>query len=126
MNWLLSYENNVNDKSVTCATNEKQIPEYKQMSLALENSGVELTTNYIKMKLLQEGYNRNPMASYSSENVLVSHYKCRKSTEYNKIERDSLFKTIMMSGGHGDIIYDIITSQVRNLTHICLRREGRD
>jgi hypothetical protein len=60
-------------------------PEYKPMSLALENSGVELTTDYIKIKLLQEGYNPNPKASYSSEKVLVSHYKCRKSTEYNSV-----------------------------------------
>jgi hypothetical protein len=44
-------------------------PEYKPMCLALENSGVELTTDYIKMKLLQEGYNPNPKVSYSSENV---------------------------------------------------------
>jgi hypothetical protein len=57
------------------------------MSLVLENSGVELTTDYIKMKLLQEGYNPNPKASYSSENVLVSQYKCRKSTEYNSEQK---------------------------------------
>jgi hypothetical protein len=62
-------------------------PEYKPMSLALENSGVELTTDYIKMKLLQEGYNLNQKASYSSENVLASHYKCRKSTEYNSEQK---------------------------------------
>jgi hypothetical protein len=60
-------------------------PEYKPMCLALENSGVELTTDYINMKLLQEGYNPNPKASYSSENVLVSHYKCRKRTDYNSV-----------------------------------------
>jgi hypothetical protein len=57
------------------------------MSLALENSVVQLTTDYIKMKVLQKGYNPNPKASYSSENVLVSHYKCRKSTEYNSEQK---------------------------------------
>jgi hypothetical protein len=62
-------------------------PEYKPMSLALEKSGVEFSTDYIKTKLLQEGYNPNPKAPYSSENVLVSHYKCRKSSEYNSEQK---------------------------------------
>ncbi|KAK9737824.1 hypothetical protein QE152_g10391 [Popillia japonica] len=31
--------------------------EYQPMKLALENSGVEITTDYIKTKLLQEEYN---------------------------------------------------------------------
>jgi hypothetical protein len=51
------------------------------MRLAIENSGVELSTNYIKIKLLQEEYNPNPKASYSSDNVLVTNYKWRKSTQ---------------------------------------------
>jgi hypothetical protein len=37
-------------------------PEYKPTSLTLENTGVELTTDYIKMKLLQDWY--NPKVSY--------------------------------------------------------------
>jgi hypothetical protein len=62
-------------------------PEYKPMSLALENSGVELTTDYIKMKLLQEEYNPNPKASYSSNNVLVTNYKWRKNTEHGSEQK---------------------------------------
>jgi hypothetical protein len=45
-------------------------PKYKTMSLAIQNSGVYLITDYIKMKLLQEGYKPNPKTSYSPENVL--------------------------------------------------------
>jgi hypothetical protein len=47
-------------------------PEYNPKRLASENSGVELTTDYIKMKLLQEEYNPDPKASYSSDYVLVT------------------------------------------------------
>jgi hypothetical protein len=62
-------------------------PEYKPMSLALEKSGVELTTHYIKMKRLQEG-----VARYWPYTLMTSRFfqtmrniwqKCRKSTEYN-------------------------------------------
>jgi hypothetical protein len=70
--------------------NNRLLPLIRQLFLIpnringfVDCSGVELTTDYIKMELLQEGYNPNAKASYSSENVLVSHYKCRKSTEYN-------------------------------------------
>jgi hypothetical protein len=57
------------------------------MGLALENSGVELTTDYIKIKLLQEEYNPNPMAPYSSDNALVTKYKWRKSTEHSSEQK---------------------------------------
>jgi hypothetical protein len=61
--------------------------EHKQMRLALENSGVELTTDYIKMKLLQDEYNPNPKASCSSDNLLITNYKWRKSAEHSSEQK---------------------------------------
>jgi hypothetical protein len=63
------------------------MPEYKPMRLALENSGVELTTDYIKIKLLQEEYNPNSKVSYLSDNILVTNYKWQKSTEHSSEQK---------------------------------------
>jgi transposase InsO family protein len=56
-------------------------PEYKAMRLALENTGVELTSDYIKMKLLQEEYNPNLRNAATSDNAFVSHFKPKKKQE---------------------------------------------
>jgi hypothetical protein len=66
-------------------------PEYKPIRLALENSGVELTTDYIKMKLLQEEYNPNLKVSYSSDNVLVTNCKWRKNTEHSSEQKPKYY-----------------------------------
>jgi hypothetical protein len=45
--------------------------DYKPMRMATENSGIKLTTNYVKTKLLQEEYNpKNKDSESGSESAL--------------------------------------------------------
>ncbi|KAK9709302.1 hypothetical protein QE152_g26708 [Popillia japonica] len=57
--------------------------EYQPMKLALETSGVEITTDYIKTKLLQEDYNPRGKQG-GGDNAFVSQHRGKDKSKRSK------------------------------------------
>jgi hypothetical protein len=59
--------------------------DYKPLQMEMANSGVELTADYVKTKLLQEEYNpKNRNSGALGESAFVSQYRSRSYARGNK------------------------------------------
>jgi hypothetical protein len=73
--------------------------DYKPMKMAMENSGVELTTDYVKTKLLQEEYNpKNRNSGALGESAFVSQYRSRSEDSAKRYARGNKGRVEGVSG----------------------------
>jgi hypothetical protein len=73
--------------------------DYRPMKMAMENSGIELTTDYVKTKLLQEEYYpRNGNSRVIGESAYVSQYRSRFDESAEQYARSNRYKEADVNG----------------------------